>query len=217
MRGNLERVSEFFAIANASGSTPWWWRRLCRRRPQLNRHSRRSWRGEGKENPGATGRRQSAAKSPEAERSPEPNADGTHAKADAVRRDAVSHLGHGRTRGWFGVVEGRRACLGLDDAESREFEARGTVIRAARRGPLDRCAICGQRDRQYADLQGLRASGQVEQTKTLKCAECGSLNYPTEWYCERCGAEGTLQRCDRYAEVAWRGGSCVRAARRCDG
>jgi hypothetical protein len=25
--------------------------------------------------------------------------------------------------------------------------------------------------------------------KTLKCAECGSLNRPTEWYCERCGAE----------------------------
>jgi hypothetical protein len=25
--------------------------------------------------------------------------------------------------------------------------------------------------------------------KTLKCAECGALNYPTEWYCERCGAE----------------------------
>ena len=25
--------------------------------------------------------------------------------------------------------------------------------------------------------------------KTLKCGECGSLNRPTEWYCERCGAE----------------------------
>ncbi len=25
--------------------------------------------------------------------------------------------------------------------------------------------------------------------KTLKCAECGTLNRPTEWYCERCGAE----------------------------
>jgi hypothetical protein len=25
--------------------------------------------------------------------------------------------------------------------------------------------------------------------RTLKCAECGSLNRPTEWYCERCGAE----------------------------
>lgn len=26
-------------------------------------------------------------------------------------------------------------------------------------------------------------------TKTLKCGECGTLNRPTEWYCERCGAE----------------------------
>lgn len=25
--------------------------------------------------------------------------------------------------------------------------------------------------------------------KTLKCSECGSMNVPTEWYCERCGAE----------------------------
>jgi hypothetical protein len=25
--------------------------------------------------------------------------------------------------------------------------------------------------------------------KTLKCGECGTLNRPTEWYCERCGAE----------------------------
>lgn len=25
--------------------------------------------------------------------------------------------------------------------------------------------------------------------RTLKCSECGSMNRPTEWYCERCGAE----------------------------
>lgn len=25
--------------------------------------------------------------------------------------------------------------------------------------------------------------------KTLKCQECGAMNRPTEWYCERCGAE----------------------------
>ena len=25
--------------------------------------------------------------------------------------------------------------------------------------------------------------------KSLKCGECGAMNYPTEWYCERCGAE----------------------------
>jgi hypothetical protein len=26
-------------------------------------------------------------------------------------------------------------------------------------------------------------------TKSLKCRECGAMNLPTEWYCERCGAE----------------------------
>ncbi len=33
------------------------------------------------------------------------------------------------------------------------------------------------------------ASGGKNQAKTLKCGECGTLNRPTEWYCERCGAE----------------------------
>jgi hypothetical protein len=35
----------------------------------------------------------------------------------------------------------------------------------------------------------LRPTGTLEQAKTLKCNECGAMNYPTEWYCERCGAE----------------------------
>ncbi|HEU5169291.1 MAG TPA: zinc finger Ran-binding domain-containing protein [Gemmatimonadales bacterium] len=33
------------------------------------------------------------------------------------------------------------------------------------------------------------AGGAKNQAKTLKCGECGTLNRPTEWYCERCGAE----------------------------
>ena len=28
-----------------------------------------------------------------------------------------------------------------------------------------------------------------EQPRTLKCKECGTMNLPTEWYCEQCGAE----------------------------
>jgi len=28
-----------------------------------------------------------------------------------------------------------------------------------------------------------------EQHKTLRCPECSAANYPTEWYCERCGGE----------------------------
>ena len=28
-----------------------------------------------------------------------------------------------------------------------------------------------------------------ESEKTLKCQECGAMNFPTEWYCEKCGSE----------------------------
>lgn len=35
--------------------------------------------------------------------------------------------------------------------------------------------------------QAKRLSGTSD--KTLKCADCGAMNQPTEWYCERCGAE----------------------------
>jgi len=36
---------------------------------------------------------------------------------------------------------------------------------------------------------GIKPSEMPDQPKTLKCAECGTMNYPSEWYCERCGAE----------------------------
>lgn len=32
------------------------------------------------------------------------------------------------------------------------------------------------------------AEGNAQQ-KSLKCADCGTMNFPTDWYCERCGAE----------------------------
>jgi len=35
----------------------------------------------------------------------------------------------------------------------------------------------------------VRAPDRPSVAKTLKCGECGALNRPTEWYCERCGAE----------------------------
>lgn len=35
----------------------------------------------------------------------------------------------------------------------------------------------------------LTADSGTPQIKTLKCQECGTMNYPTEWYCERCGGE----------------------------
>ncbi len=35
----------------------------------------------------------------------------------------------------------------------------------------------------------LRRDSVSDGVKSLKCGECGAMNYPTEWYCERCGAE----------------------------
>jgi len=42
---------------------------------------------------------------------------------------------------------------------------------------------------QTESVLGITTSEATEQPKTLKCAECGSMNYSSEWYCERCGAE----------------------------
>ena len=41
-------------------------------------------------------------------------------------------------------------------------------------------------------VQAVRArteGSRPDSAKTLKCPECGTPNYPTEWYCERCGGE----------------------------
>jgi hypothetical protein len=34
-----------------------------------------------------------------------------------------------------------------------------------------------------------RASKATGGQRTLKCSDCGAMNRPTEWYCEKCGAE----------------------------
>ncbi len=51
----------------------------------------------------------------------------------------------------------------------------------------------GHRDSLAANISGnnpiVLKDKPSESAKTLKCAECGAMNYPTEWYCERCGAE----------------------------
>jgi hypothetical protein len=33
------------------------------------------------------------------------------------------------------------------------------------------------------------AAASAGQERTLRCQDCGEMNYPTEWYCERCGGE----------------------------
>ena len=40
-----------------------------------------------------------------------------------------------------------------------------------------------------AAVRGKSEPPRPDGAKTLKCPECGTPNYPTEWYCERCGGE----------------------------
>jgi hypothetical protein len=51
--------------------------------------------------------------------------------------------------------------------------------------PVGREGLSRQASGTPAFLKGVP----TEQVKTLKCQECGTMNYPTEWYCERCGGE----------------------------
>jgi hypothetical protein len=60
-------------------------------------------------------------------------------------------------------------------------------------GPKIETGKVGQRSPMAANVSGnnpivLRDKSHGS-AKTLKCGECGAPNYPTEWYCERCGAE----------------------------
>jgi hypothetical protein len=47
----------------------------------------------------------------------------------------------------------------------------------------------GEMDRLSKSVPAFLKDVPAEQAKTLKCQECGTMNYPTEWYCERCGGE----------------------------
>lgn len=64
--------------------------------------------------------------------------------------------------------------------------------------PADRSAtppLAGQGFAEEAIGAGASAGGaplpgaHAGQEKTLRCPDCGAMNYPTEWYCERCGGE----------------------------
>jgi len=64
-----------------------------------------------------------------------------------------------------------------------------TSLEAADRGGVQAAAPEGLTLRQTSGTPAFLKGMPTEQVKTLKCQECGTMNYPTEWYCERCGGE----------------------------
>ncbi len=106
--------------------------------------------------------------------SPPPDAAVMHAASDGLGQSLVSRAGR---------VSQEREFIREDPADATSGIV-GSVPEAVRGGERPFAANVTANNPIV-----LRPSGAVEQPKTLKCAECAAMNYPTEWYCERCGAE----------------------------
>jgi hypothetical protein len=80
--------------------------------------------------------------------------------------------------------DGARAALGDTDAAAFQpgHFAPGLRTPAAP-------SFTGQGFADAASGFGVPAGAAAAQEKTLRCADCGAMNYPTEWYCEKCGGE----------------------------
>lgn len=120
---------------------------------------------EDEEQAGETGTEAAAVKAPKDEPAPqlelEDRKDQAPAAAEGRNSDELAFL--------RSVISGDRSASELTPVRERES---------------------GQSSEPSAPQQAARPSkGTVE--KTVKCTDCGTLNLPTEWYCENCGAELT--------------------------
>ena len=89
-------------------------------------------------------------------------------------------------------VAGRRS-MGSNSSRSSSGTARPSTPELFQESePLAMPADQARESGAFARTTGsftMPTSANPEVVKSLKCAECGTLNYPTEWYCERCGGE----------------------------
>ncbi len=99
-----------------------------------------------------------------------------------------------------GAMESGPKDRGDETARRDSFASRATEepimnLSERRKTPLDALAVELEREQNTplaANVSGnvpIVLRDKLDGAKTLKCGECGAMNYPTEWYCERCGAE----------------------------
>ncbi len=74
-------------------------------------------------------------------------------------------------------------------SESATAPATARTTDDAARDPFDDLAFLRSVIDPATQGGSTRSSASGEQQKTLRCTECGTMNFPTEWYCERCGGE----------------------------
>jgi len=92
-------------------------------------------------------------------------------------------------------LDAARAALGDPDVHGYVPAHYAPSIRSGDAHPMP--PLAGQRFAEAAfgvpvggpGAQQPGAGGGITQEKTLRCPDCGALNYPTDWYCEKCGGE----------------------------
>jgi hypothetical protein len=103
-----------------------------------------------------------------------------------ARRDSFDELAFLKTVTGMAPPDATRAPAAPQRPEPRSGSAIGAsdAFPTAPRAPV-RSSTPVERDESESALRGV----DPKPSKTLKCSECGSMNSPTEWYCERCGGE----------------------------
>jgi hypothetical protein len=92
------------------------------------------------------------------------------------------------------VISGDRSAESLDSSAPRRAV---TAKDSGEQGAVD-SGLGSSGERPKVGAEGVGPADRREHgpakgstSKSVKCAECGTLNLPTEWYCENCGAELT--------------------------
>ncbi|NNG14921.1 MAG: hypothetical protein HKM89_00480 [Gemmatimonadales bacterium] len=179
VNGEIDRLAEVQALIAAPVAAPPKGKRPGRKAPVYNSES---WVPDAEQ---AAGQRETLT--------PPAPLDAAEAEADAGRRRVSAPKfvprGKGKPGGKPKTLRFPTggAAAAASGAEVDELDFLKSVSEDAVRGPSPERASGGH-ERPEAESEEVDEA-QTKGQKTLKCAECGGLNLPTEWYCENCGAE----------------------------
>ena len=82
-----------------------------------------------------------------------------------------------------------RTALTSDATPAALFAAPVDRASPTRKEPFDEMAFLRSVIDPATTGGNARTATSGAQPKSLRCTECGTMNFPTEWYCERCGGE----------------------------
>lgn len=103
-------------------------------------------------------------------------------KPDQARAPGAKSRGTDEMAFLRSVISGARSAAGLSGKRKDEDD----LAAIAEKDQADQLGTAG-----VGPVDEARPPAKGSSKKSVKCTDCGTLNLPTEWYCEKCGAELT--------------------------